>query len=117
MPSYTTNTLINLLMPSNAGEKNESEKDDSEDNRRDDGRDDEGTGGREEGQEDSDDSRSGQDNRKRILQDESIAILELQGRVSELEEEVKHLRSQSHLLFIIAFCALLAAFGLFLRLV
>ena len=73
MPSYTTNTVINLLMPSNAGENNAKENN-AQDNRGHDGGDDEGTGRGEESQKDSDGSRSGQDNRERILQEQSGSI-------------------------------------------
>ncbi len=55
-------------------------KDHAEDNRRHDRGDDEGAGGRKEGHKDSDDSRSGQDNRERILQrKEAIGFSHIMG--------------------------------------
>ena len=67
----------------------------------------EGSGAGAEGSEDSDGSRSGQDNRERLLEDE----------VGELRKEVEHLRSQSHLLFLMVLFVLVAVLVEFLRLV
>jgi MFS-type transporter involved in bile tolerance (Atg22 family) len=52
-------------------------------------------------------SGGGQDNRERLLQDE----------IRELREEVKHIRSQQHLLFFILVCLFLASLLLWSRLV
>ena len=57
----------------------------------------ESLGTREEDSEDSDGSRSGQDNRERLLQAEIV----------ELKKEVARLKSQSRDLFIMVVCALL----------
>ena len=81
-PSYTTqyhtaNAVISLLIPSNAVDNNAKAKDTTEDNGRNDRRDVRRSGGGEEGQEDSHDTGSGEDNRERILQDERLRRHEL----------------------------------------
>jgi hypothetical protein len=79
----TTEEVISLPIPSNARIRHAKERDaeNPEDNRRHDSGHDGRTGGREGNQEDSNGSRSGEDNRERILQDE---IGDLRKRVDRL---------------------------------